>query len=365
MNNREWSDQDLSNPREEWGTINTQTVGEVRYQEGVHYGTQGIEIREEQAKVEAIPTNQSPGHLNSEHWYNEHGNIPLGYGRQQTSGSHKSSEEYYSEGFVEKGGPSINGKTPSELIASGLLSAENIKPEDKQVVYEDILLGLTNNKDILAKKIDLIISDKTMINNIISNQYILAVQEMKKEAKGFVDNTPTNRKFQFLTTTKILMEKGYDISSLSFKKGENQIGLAKLVSDFRKECAEHNAKNIQDPSWFKSGQTPENYDMRKVNNPWLFSGVLITEIYLNNPQTFEAEYEKYKATTKMPSAQILSYEEFIHYAYGIEVPAKKNTLELFKEARERQMQQDKIVREQQLVGLTQKIIETKEGRNLR
>lgn len=227
------------------------------------------------------------------------------------------------------------------------------------------MLGLTNNKDLLAKKIDLIISDKDIVNNIISNQYMLAVQEMKKEEKGFFDNTSTNRKFQFLSTVKILMEKGYDINSLSFNKGETQIGLAKLISNFRKECAEHKAKNIDDPSWFKTGQSPENYDMRKVNNPWLFSATLITEIYASNPQMFETEYENYKATTKMPPEQILSYETFIHYAYGIEVPVKKDDLQQFQEVRARQMQQDQVVREQQLSGLTQEMVETKEGHSLK
>lgn len=70
MNGREWTDQDLSKPREEWG------------------------------KVEAMPINQAPGYTNSEHWYNEHGNTPLGYGLPKTSGAYKSSENYYSEGFM-------------------------------------------------------------------------------------------------------------------------------------------------------------------------------------------------------------------------------------------------------------------------
>lgn len=335
MNDRGWTDQDLSKPREEW------------------------------ANVEAIPSNQAPEYTNSEHWHNEHSNTPLGYGFQQTSDAHKSSEHYYSEGFTEKGGPNINGKTPSELINSGLLTVQNIKPDEKQVVFEDIMLGLTNNKNMLSQKIDLIISDKNIVNSIISNQYMLAIQEMKKEEKGFVDNTPTNRKFQFLSTVKILMEKGYDINSLSFKNGDAEIGLAKLISNFRKECAEHKAKNIEDPSWFKTGRAPQNYDARKVNDPWLFSGTLITEIYANNPQMFETEYKNYKSTTRRPPEQILSYEEFIHYAYGIKVPAEYNNLQHFKETREKQIQYDQIIRQQQLGELTKDMVEIKEGHNLK
>ncbi|MBE6147487.1 MAG: hypothetical protein E7168_04050 [Firmicutes bacterium] len=325
MNNREWTDWNLSNPREEWG------------------------------QVENPPTNNSSSYYNSEHWYNEHDDTTLGYDMPSLNSGYKSSENYYNEGIVFGIGPNINGKTPSELITSGLLTSDTITLEDKQVIYEDIMLGLTNNKDMLAKKIDLIISDKNIINNIISNQYMLSVQEMKKEEKDFVENAPINRKFQFLLTVKILLEKGYDINSLSFKKGESQISLAKLVSDFRKKCIEHRAKNIG----FKFNQAQENY------NPWLLSGTLITEIYINNIQMFEAEYENYKQTTKMPPEQILSYEEFIHYAYGIEIPVKTDNLEHFKEARERQMQQDQLLKEQQLVSLTQETVETKEGHNLK
>ena len=67
----------------------------------------------------------------------------------------------------------------------------------------------------------------------------------------------------------------------------------------------------------------------------------------------------------MPPDQILSYEEFIHYAYGIQVPANTNNLQQFREAREKQMEQDKIIREQQLAGLTQEIVDTKEGHSLK
>ena len=43
----------------------------------------------------------------------------------------------------------------------------------------------------------------------------------------------------------------------------------------------------------------------------------------------------------------------------------ESSIQEFKNARETQMQQDKIVREQQLAGLTQEMIETKEGHSLK
>ena len=393
MNNRDWTDRNLEIPREEWGKVEAvptnasssyynsehyyngieqEAIIEGKYQEGIHYATPGADIIEERGKVESNPynTDNSRGWTDGdvskprEEWGEveaEPHNIDNSRGWTDWDLS-RPREEW---GSLETGGPNINGKTPGELIAAGLLTAENLGPEEKQVIYQDIMMGLTNNKDLLSKKIDLIISDKEMVNNIVSNQYMLAVQEMKKEEKGFVDHSPTNRKFQFLTTVKMLVEKGYDINSLTFNKGENKIGLAKLMSDFRKECSEHRAKNIEDPSWFKNGKAPDGYDTRKVNNPWLFSGVLITDIYINNPQLFEAEYENYKATTKMPPEQRLDYESYIRYAYGIEVPVKTDNLTQFKEARARQIARDQIVREQQLAGLTQEMVETKEGHNLK
>lgn len=391
MNNREWTDQELSKPREEWGNINIESMIEGKYQEGVHYGKTGIDIRDEQGKIESTPGNKAPGYENSEHWhnkqantslgygmssrepgykssehwYNENGNIPLGYEMPSREPGYKSSEHMYNEGFVERGGPSINGKTPNELIDSSLLTVESITEEEKQVVYEDIMLGFTRNKDLLAKKIDLIISEERIVNKIISNQYMLAVEEMKNEKRGFVDHSPKNRKFQFLATIKILMEKGYDLDNFKFSKQETQIGLAELLADFRKDCSRYSAKNIDDPSWFKDGIKPEDYDMRKVNNPWLFSGVLIREIYAKNPKKFEEEYENYKATTKMPPEEMLSYEDFMRYGYSIEVSKKTNNLQQFKEEREKQMQQDQVVRKEQLSNLTQEIVETKEGHSLR
>ena len=174
-----------------------------------------------------------------------------------------------------------------------------------------------------------------------------------------------NRKFQFLSTIKILIEKGYDINSLSFNIGEPETSLAKLIVDFKKKCTEYQATPIEDPSWFKSGKAPENYAMRKVNNPWLFAGILVAEIYAKDTQPFEREYEDYLKETKMPLDRPLSYEEFMHYSYQLDVPAKTDNLRPFIEAREAQKQKDQDMRNQQLSGLSQENIETNEGNKLK
>lgn len=321
MNDKGWTDWNLSKPREEWGAI------------------------------EAGGGNYSRDYYNSaEHYYNKQ-DKPLSYDTRHSEAGYRSIENYYNAGFSEVGGPNIGGKTPSELIQSGTLTPDTISEEDRKVIYDDFMMGYTNDKEMMAKKIDLMIDDSELINQVVFNQYKLAISEMKKENRGSIDHTPRDRKFQFLATVKMLMEKGYDIDSLHFDKESGQVGLAELLADFRKNCNGYHARSIQDPSWFKNGQRPVNYDMRKVNDPWLFAGTLITEVYEQNPAKFDAEYENYKLTTKVPVEEMLTYEAFMHYGYGINVPARVDNLEQFKAAREAQMDSDKKVREQQLINV--------------
>ena len=65
-----------------------------------------------------------------------------------------------------------------------------------------------------------------------------------------------------------------------------EINLHRLLSSFKRECTS-GVKSIEDPSWFADGQMPEGYDTRKLNNPWLFTGVLISDIYSKKPNLFE------------------------------------------------------------------------------
>ncbi len=250
---------------------------------------------------------QGSGYADAESFYNDYGDRPVmvGQGISNDPG-YKSSEHYYNEGFIEGAGrPNIDGKEPAELIRSGDLTPETIREGDREVVYEDIMMGTTRDKDMLAKKVDLVMSDDKLVHDMLSNQCDLAI-------RGKVEDG-VDRRFQFLATTKMLIEKGYDVDSLDFGGRD----LAKMLAEFRKSYKDKSP--MDDPSWFKDGQAPEGYDMRRVNNPWLFAGGLISEMYGRNPGKFQAEYEKYKQETKMPEGQALSYEEFMHYSYGIDV----------------------------------------------
>ena len=312
---------------------------EPGYKNSEHY------YSEEGSRPIVYRESTEPGYKSSEHYYSEEGSRPVIY-RESSEPGYKSSEHYFSEGMIFGLGPNINGKTPEELLSQGDLTPATIKDEEKKVVYDDIMMGVTNNKNLLAQKLDLVLTDEEIINRIVANQYMLAVSEMGKEQKGYVDNSPTDRKFQFLATVKILLENGINLNEIKLPQQENKVmDLAQLLTEFRKQCNQYKAKSINDPSWFKTGQPPKDYDMRKVNNPWLFAGVLITDIYKKNPLLFVEKYENYKATTNL---EPMSYEEFMYYNYGIQGLTNTNDLEAFKKARAEQINSDKNLRNSQL-----------------
>ena len=247
-------------------------------------------------------------------------------------------------------GPTINGKKPGDLIISGYLTPSSIRLEDKKIVYDDILLGLTDNKNLLAKKIDLIIDSPVLVNGMLKTQYDLAIKQMRDEYRGYHD-TLRDRAFQFLVTVNMLFQKGYDMESLTFSVGEYQdIGIEKLLANFRKCCNEYEANSIDSVAWFVDGKVPDGYDMRKVKSPWLFTGMLIRELYAKNPERFDADYENYKITTKMPLDQQLTYEQFLETSYGVILPEKKEVLDKFKEESAEQMCIDQQTRQENVIN---------------
>ena len=301
----------------------------------------------------------STGYENTENYYNEQGKDPLIRHEINTPG-YESSEHYYNEGIYAKyAGPIIDGKKPSELIEAGNLTPQTIKEEDLQTVYEDILLGLTSNKDLLSKKIDLIIQNDRLINSLLSNQYKLAIEEMKNEKRNiYGDVSSKNRKFQFLTTIKMLIEKGYNTENLKFiSKNETEMSLEMLLADFSKNCSLYHATNMPNASWFKDGNPPQGYDMRRVTNPNLFAGTLIAELYVKNPEKFKKEYEE--TTAKYNPEQRPTFEDFMNYRYRIIFPINLTYLQNFKNEREKQMQQDQIKRTEQLSPIINKDNEAK------
>ena len=303
-NSRGWTDWDLTKIREEMGSIESIPINKSpSYENSEH------KYMEHGDRPVMLGESSVPGYKSSEHYYMERGDRPVMLGQSSEPG-YKSTEEYYSEGFVSGMGPNINGKKPSELIEGGFLTPSTIKEEDKKIVYEDIMLGVTRDKNMLAKKIDLIISDENIVNSILSNQYALAVDEIFKESKGFVDHSPANRKFQFLATSKILMEKGYNLENVTIGK-DSPKDFIELLSDFRGKSS--GTSLIDDPSWFVDGKVPEGYDLRRVNNASLFTGSLLIDMYKKNPNVFKDKYEEYVNLTNL---EPVSYEQFME-RYGI------------------------------------------------
>lgn len=278
-NKKSWTDKDLSVPREEWG------------------------------KETASLQNTAASHYNSEHYYNEKGDKPVILAPSSVPG-YESSEHFYNEGIKTSIAYNINGKSVSDAIISGELTKENISNSDKEVICNDILCGVTRNKDILAAKLDLLIEDKRLIESILLIQYNEALKEINREKRSGNSTDVVDRKFQFLVTSKILMEKGYELDKLSFVSDDSK-DFAEMLNNFRIQSS--GSKLMDDASWFKDGVAPEGYDFRKVKSPFLFSGSLLGELYQKNPDLFKEKYEDYKNTTSM---EPVSFEEFME-RYGV------------------------------------------------
>lgn len=238
---------------------------------------------------------------------------------------------------------SIDGKIINieidKIINNRKLTPETIKPEERKLVFADILSGKTNDTELLAKKIDLIINDTELIQKMIIAQYNEALNEIKDE-KLNLNNDLKDRQFQFLATIKILIEKGYNIENLQL---QNEKTLPELIANFRKKTT-NSSKKINTPTWFKDPQEKNEYhkkNAQKLNDPYLFAGLLIREIYAKYPEIFTNAYEVYKT-----KSNLLSFEEFMHYAFTIDT--KTISLEKFKEERNKQLLIDKNEREKQI-----------------
>lgn len=296
----------------------------------------------------------SESYINDGHSYiTYHDHIDDGY---------KSSESYINEGtYASYGGPMIDYKKPVELIEEGTLTPQNITKEQQKLIHDDILLGVTNNKNLLAKKIDLIINNDDLVTSLLKTQYHLAVREMEKEYRGFYSEGVENRKFQFLTTVKMLVEKGYDIDKLNFDNNK-KMPLARLLAEFKNNCSKYHAKSIPNASWFKEGKAPEGYDMKRTTNPYLFAGMLNTEIYVKNPKAFEEEHAKFIKNSNHPVNKNSSFEEFMLRIYGVKIPISFDYLNNFLEERQKQMSQDQLERNSNILNVMEQ--ERSSGRGL-
>ena len=161
-------------------------------------------------------------------------------------------------------GPQIKGKKPAELIKNGELTPENITTEEKEVVYNDILLALTPTKELLSKKVALISSDKDMVQKLVLQQYKLAMQGIKKEYSG-AKKIDKDRTLDFLSTIQILNESGFDLNNLEFQTQDSEkIGVTQLLENFEKKSRGAQGL-IPDPTNFKNRYTP---DVSKGKNNW-------------------------------------------------------------------------------------------------
>ncbi len=302
MNNNGWTDWDLSKPREEWGSVEAKPVNNSpSYYNSEHYNL------ERSDRPVSYGESSVPGYKSSEHYELERSDRPVSYGESSMPG-YKSSEHYYNDGLVFGVGHNINGKKVTDLILDGSLTPFNIKEEEKKIVLDDILSGETRNKDILAKKIDLLIADNNYINNIFSSQYNLALNELEKQKRsGYVKPDVVDRVFQFLATTNILMEKGYNVEELVSNKYPEKDFIDLLVN-FKNQSS--GASSIEDPSWFNSGVAPSDYDYRRINSASLYAGTLLINMFKNKKDLFDEKYNNY---VKKTNYDAIPYEDYMQY----------------------------------------------------
>ena len=259
----------------------------------------------------------------------------------------------------------IQGQDPHILIQEGKLTKENMLPEYKECIYSELVRGYVTDKNLIAKELELIIDDKELLSKLIYRVYSKAIEEMHLQDKSnsYVN---TNHVYNFLSIISILMAKDFDVYSLSFenKSQEENLNIMNLMAKFKEQANSNRASDIADPSWDKEG-TVTKFGIKETS-PYLYSSELIRNLYVNhpNPQIFVEEYNEYLASKK-PGDYVVSFEESMRYKYGLVLPKGIDNLQQFKEARERQMQQDQIIREQQLSGLNREMSESKEGHTLR
>lgn len=243
-------------------------------------------------------------------------------------------------GAVEVGGYRVDGMKVEDAINQGILTTENLTNEKKENIYKDLMTGYTNNKNMLSKKLDLLLGDPEIVNSILINQYHLAVNEMSKENRSYMQYTNTSsvdRKFQFVATVNMLIAKGYDISNMKFNVNnrwgrEIEVDFYGLLSQFCINCDINDANGIPDPFWTENGkQSTVNHPPKRADGYYspdrIIRGIL-QEQHTKNPSTYYEAYRNYIKETSLENPE--PYEWFVKQNFGF-FP-KKEDIDSFNKA---------------------------------
>lgn len=155
--------------------------------------------------------------------------------------------------------------------------------------------------------------------------------------------------------SKLILKKMDNNTGRVFKRGEIENTIKEIFSNFGMEV---------DPSKY-SYFTDQIYDYEELLEEALSD--------LQRPYVFNdlSEKARVNARADKASANVLNWcknlSERISSEIVVEMEKRKDNgnLQQFQEARERQMKQDQAVRAQQLTGLTEEMVETKEGHSLK
>ena len=163
---------------------------------------------------------------------------------------------------------------------------------------------------------------------MLNSQYHLAVEEMRLTKRNF--HLESHRVLDFLSTVNILKDMGVDFDQLSFEDEKTKdLTILKLLQSFKEKTNEFNAPSIPDPTNYQHGGFVDILQpLDKNNSPYLFTGTLID---------YFIERQKDKEQSQQQE---------------------------FKNARDKQMKQDQIVRGLQLSEIIIRQETSKKGPDL-
>ena len=186
------------------------------------------------------------------------------------------------------------------------------------------------------------------------------VEQLTEEKKEQIDKSP-----DFEIMDRMQIEK-YVGSKLILRKMDKNTGRVFKIGEIEttiKDIFAHYGMEV-DPAKY-AYFTEQIYDYEEALKEAMDD--------LKSPYIFNDLSEKSRANARADKASMnvnkwcKNLSERISSEIVVEMEKKKNNrnLQEFQEARTRQMQRDQFVREQQLVGLTQEMVETKEGHRLK
>jgi len=182
------------------------------------------------------------------------------------------------------------------------------------------------------------------------------IEEKKEQVEKSIDFETLDRtQIENYVGNKLYTSFGYKNAGRTFKRGEIENTIKEIFSNF----------GIEVDSSKYSYFTDQIYDYQE----------LLVEAMddLQRPYIFNDLSEKARVNARADKAGMninkwcKNLGERISSEIVVEMEKRKDNgnLQQFQEARERQMKQDQAVRAQQLTGLTEEMVETKEGHSLK